>query len=103
MVKDRIEDSLINAFANVNGVCGVYMVPSGDVVDVFTVIDKDDEETYEAIYERERWITRQRSDLHFDFNVIALRDRPIDEVVRPCAPVWQRSGAAHPRPNVTSI
>ena len=103
MVKDRIEDSLVSAFANVNGVCGVYMVPAGDGVEVFTIVDADDEETYEAIYERERSIIRQHSDLHFDFNVIALRGRHIDGLVRSCTPVWQRTGAANPCPNVTSI
>jgi hypothetical protein len=103
MVKDRIEDSLVSAFANVNGVCGVYMVPSGDVVDVFTIIDKDDEETYDAIYERERSIIHEHADLHFDFNVIVLRGRSVDELVGSCAPVWQRTGVANPCPNVTSI
>lgn len=103
MAKDRIEHSLVSAFAGVSGVCGVYMVPSGDVVDVFTIIDVDDEETYEAFYERERSVIRQHSDLHFDFNVIALRGRSVDELVGSCAQVWQRTGAANPCPNVTSI
>lgn len=103
MVKDRIQDSLIGAFADINGVCGVYMVPSGDVVNVFTIIDQDDEETYQAIYERERSLIRQHADLHFDFNVIARRGRSGDELVRSCAPVWQRTGVANPCPNVTNI
>jgi hypothetical protein len=103
MVTDRIEHSLVGAFAGVSGVFSVYVVPSGDVVEVFTIIDEDDEETYEAIYERERSIIRQHPDFHFDFTVIALRGRPIDELVPSCAPVWQRTGAAKPCPNVTSI
>src|ERR1035438_1786299 len=53
MVKSRIEDRLVSAFGDVNGVCGVYMVPSGDAVHVCTIIDEDDEQTYEVIYERE--------------------------------------------------
>ena len=51
MVKDRIAESLVGVFADVNGISGVYMVPSGDVIEVFTVIDEDEEETYEAICE----------------------------------------------------
>jgi hypothetical protein len=103
MMKSRIEDSLAAAFADVNGVCGVYMLPSGDVVSVFTVIDEDDEQTYGAIYERERSIIRQHSDWHFDFNVIARRGRPVDELVGSFAPVWQRTEAANLCPSVTSI
>ena len=103
MVKDRIEESLVGAFAGVSGVCGVYTIASGDVVDVFTVIDEDDEGTYEAIYERERSIIRQHSDLHFDFNVIARRGRSVNELVGSFAPVWQRTEAANLCPNVTSI
>jgi hypothetical protein len=72
MVKDRIAESLVGVFADVNGISGVYMVPSGDVIEVFTVIDEDEEETYEAICERERSIMRLHSTLHFDFNVIQL-------------------------------
>ena len=94
MAKDRIEHSLVSAFAGVSGVCGVYMVPSGDVVDVFTIIDVDDEETS---------VIRQHSDLHSDFNVIALRGRSVDELAGSRAQVWQRTGAANPCPNVTSI
>ncbi|MGA2589443.1 MAG: hypothetical protein ABSH32_05985 [Bryobacteraceae bacterium] len=103
VVKSRIEDSLISAFADVNGVCGVYVVPSSDFVNVFTIIDQDDEQTYAAIYERERSIIRQHSDWHFDFNVITRRGRSVDELVGSAVPVWQRTEAATPCPNVTSI
>ena len=103
MVKSRIEDRLVSAFGDVNGVCGVYMVPSGDAVHVCTIIDEDDEQTYEVIYERERSIIRQQSDWHFDFNVIARRGRPVEELVGSCEPVWQRHEAATLCPNVTSI
>ena len=103
MVKSRIEDSLAGAFADVNGVRGVYMLTSGDVVNVFTIIDEDDEQTYEAIYERERSLIRQHSDWHFDFNVMARRGRSVDELVGSFAPVWQRNEAANLCPNVTSI
>jgi hypothetical protein len=103
MVRSRIEDSLADAFADVNGVRGVYMDPSGDVVSVFTIIDDDDERTYESIYERERSIIRQHADLHFDFNIIARRGRSVDELVGSFAPVWERTEAANLCPNVTSI
>src|ERR1035438_7198495 len=68
MVKSRIGDRLVSAFGDVNGVCGVYMVPSGDAVHVCTIIDEDDEQTYEVIYERERSIIRQQSD--WDTNIL---------------------------------
>src|ERR1017187_19684 len=102
MVKSRIEDRLVSAFGDVNGVCGVYMLPSGDAVHVCTIIDEDDEQTYEVIYERERSIIRQQSDWHFDFNVIARRGRPVEELVGSSEPVWQRHEAATLCPNVTS-
>jgi len=93
---------LADAFAGVNGVREVYMDPSGDVVNVFTIIDDDDERIYESIYDRERSI-RQHADLHFDFNVIARRGRSVEELVGSFAPVWQRTEAANLCPNVTSI
>lgn len=87
MVEHRIEDDVAEAFEGMNRLEGVYVVPSGEILRVFTVIDDDDEATYDLIYDRERSLIRRYGGVHFDFNVIARRGRPIAEIVGSTIPI----------------
>jgi hypothetical protein len=97
-LNDRISD----VFAGIEPVESVYGLISGNSFTVFTVIDVDDEDTYDLIYERERLLIHEFSGVHFDFNVIARRGRPLDSVVGSCSPIWQRSGSPDLCLNVTN-
>jgi len=90
-MSERIEDRLTEALKVINRVEGIYLIPHGETLTVFTIIDNDDEETYDLIYDQERLLIRRFAGVHFDFNVIARRGRPISEIVGASNPIWQRS------------
>ena len=99
----QLDRRIGEAFAQVDHVEGVYAVRSGKNLTLFTVIDEDEEETYDSIYEQERKLIREFGGIRFDFNVIARRGRSIVEIVGGCRPIWQRSESASPCLNVTNI
>ena len=90
---ERIEEELAEAFKLIERVEAIYLVPHGETLTVFTIIDNDDEETYDLIYDRERSLIHNFCGVHFDFNVIARRGRPLSEIVGTNHPVWQRSAS----------
>jgi hypothetical protein len=98
-----IDVNFAETFGGIDRIEGVFVNPIGDVLGVFTVIDEDDEETYDRIYDIERLLIRRFDGIHFDFNVIARRGRSVADIVGSSTPVWRRSGAGEPCLNVTSI
>jgi len=90
-MSEHIEDRLTEAFKAISRVEGIYLIPRGETLAVFTIIDNDDEETYDLIYDQERSLIRSFAGVHFDFNVIARRGRSISEIVGANNPIWQRS------------
>ena len=98
-----IDVNFAETFGGIDRVEGVFVAPSGDVLSVFTVIDDDDEETYDRIYDRERLLIRRFGGIHFDFNVIARRGRSLADIVGCSAPVWRRDETGEPCLNVTNI
>ena len=78
---ERVEDQLAKAFKAIRRVEGIYLIPHGETSTVFTIIDNDDEETYDLIYEQERSLIHSLGGVHFDFNVVARRGRPVSEIV----------------------
>jgi hypothetical protein len=85
-----IEKALAEAFGAINRVESIHLVPHGEILNVFTVIDNDDEETYDLIYDQERSIMHRFSDIHFDFNVVARRGRSASQMGMMDNPIWQR-------------
>jgi hypothetical protein len=89
------------SFADLIEVEKVYVVRSGDIFRVYTIVGDLDEDGYDRIYERERSIMRdyksicpscgQPKPLHFDFNVISRRGRDAEEIVNSLTPAWQRT------------
>jgi hypothetical protein len=102
MAEDRIAHGIAETLRDIERVEGIYLVAQGDVLGVFTIIDDDDEDTYDLIYSRERRLIRRFGGVQFDFNVIARRGRSISEIVGRSAPIWRRSGADHQCLNVPS-
>jgi len=90
MAECHIEHSIANALQQIDRVEGVFALPCGDRLSIFTVISEDDEDTYDQIYDQERLIIRQFEGRQFDFNVIARRGRSVADVVASCTPIWQR-------------
>ncbi len=105
MNRTSIEDLVTKAMGGIAEVESVYLSPSGSTLNVYTVIDLDDDRVRDSIYDQEAYILKSLADseLCFDFNVIARRGRPIGELVGECSPIWQRSGAASACHNLTSI
>ena len=98
-----IEQGIGCSFADVPSVKGVYVLNRADVLNVFTIVDTDDEDAFDAIYDRARLVIGRFPDFHFDFNVIARRGRPIREFLSLGAPVWQRGDSELPCPAENSI
>jgi hypothetical protein len=92
-MSERIEDRLTEAFRAISRVEGIYLIPHGETLTVFTIIDNDDEETYDLIYEKERSLIHNFAGIHFDFNVIARRGRSIPEIIGVKNPIWERSAS----------
>lgn len=86
-----VEETVGRAFVDIPAVKQVHVFLRGEVLNVFTIVETDDEGAFDAIYDRERQIMRRFRDQHFDFNVIARRGRSIPEVLSFGAPAWQRS------------
>jgi hypothetical protein len=94
------EPRIGESFADLIEVEKVYVVRSGDIFRVYTVVGDLDEDGYDRIYERERSIMRdyksvcpscgQPKPLYFDFNVISRRGRDAEEIVNSLTPAWQR-------------
>jgi hypothetical protein len=86
-----IETGIARAFLDIQDVERVYVSHDGDLVVVTTIIDRDDNEaTYDNIYDRERDLIRGHRPLHFDFNIVARRGRPVEDIMGADAPAWQR-------------
>lgn len=90
---ERTEEELAEAFKAIDYVEAIYLVPHGETLTVFTIIDNDNEETYDLIYDQERSLIRNFGGVHFDFNVIARRGRPVSDIVGANKPVRQRSAS----------
>jgi hypothetical protein len=99
----NLEQSVGSVLGQIEQVEGVYISIDGELLNVFTVIGDDDEEAYDRIYDRERVVIHQNPTLHFDFNVIARRGRPVTDILGQYAPIWQRSGTGNPCHSVTNI
>src|SRR5260370_35254063 len=95
MPERRIETALTEALSVINRVESVYLIPRGETLNVFTVIDNDDEETYDLIYNQERSLIQRFGEVCFDFNVIARRGRPLSEIMGAGNPIWRRSEAGN--------
>lgn len=59
----------------------VYATRQGDVMHIYTVVDKFDASVREKIYDREVEIIDEFSYLDFDFNVISRRGRKLSDVL----------------------
>jgi hypothetical protein len=78
-----MDTGIARAFSDIEEVERVYVSHDGDLVVVTSLIDKDDNEaTYNSIYDRERGLIRDHRPLHFDFNVVARRGRPVEDIRR---------------------
>ena len=86
------ESNIGESFADIREVESVYVVRSGDVLRVYTVVDDTDEDGYDRIYAREQSIIRdfKSTSLSFDFNVISRRGRDVSELVNFLTPAWRR-------------
>lgn len=51
-----IEQGIGCSFADVPSVKGVYVLNRADVLNVFTIVDTDDEDAFDAIYDRARLV-----------------------------------------------
>ena len=91
MPERHIEKALAEALSAIERVESVYLAARGETLSVFTVIDDDDEETCDRIYNQERHLLRRFGDVRFDFNVIARRGRLLSEIMGAGNPIWQRS------------
>lgn len=87
----RIEKALAEVFSAIDRVESVYLTTRGEILNVFTVIDNDDEEIYGLIYNRERSLLREFRDVRFDFSVIVRRGHPVCEIMGAANPIWQRT------------
>lgn len=85
-----VEHGIGRSFSDIQAVERVHVIRDGITCTVFTVIDDDDEEAIDRIYNQERFVIHQFPGLHFDFNVIARRGRPLDTILSLAPPVWQR-------------
>ena len=93
MPERPIEKALAEALGAISRVEGVYLISRGDILSVFTLIDNDDEETYDLIYNQERSLIHMFSAVCFDFNAIARRGRPVSEIMGDARPIWQSESA----------
>jgi len=98
-----IEAYIAKAFSDIGGVERVYLDKDGDMVDVLTVIDGDEDEAlYHDIYRREADLMQTLPRVYFNFHVVARRGRPIEELIGRDTPSWQRTNPT-PCHNATSI
>ena len=94
-----LDQEIASAFEEISGVEGVYVFHRGDVLKVFTVVNEDSEQLSDQIYDRELELGRRFSDIRFDFNLVARRNRPIHQLLGPYAPVWERQSCQQ-SPNI---
>jgi hypothetical protein len=83
-----IGDVIGRAFLDLDAVEQVYVYAEGPTLRVFTIVDTDDEDVYDYIYDRERVVMRC-VDAKVHFSVIDRRGRPIQEIVGDQTPIWQ--------------
>lgn len=75
-----VEQDIGQSFAGIEAVEGVHVLRDEGVYTVYTIIDDEDEAAISRIYSHERSVIRRFPELHFDFNVIARRGRPLGAV-----------------------
>lgn len=85
-----LDQEIVSAFEGIPEVESVYVLHRGDVLKVFTIVNDDSEQLSDQIYDRELELGRRRSDIHFDFNLVARRNRPIHQLLGSYTPVWER-------------
>jgi len=91
-----IGETIVNAFAQIPEVEGIYLRQSGSMLRVFTVVDEENDSAFEKIYQKERSLAHSSPDFQFDFNVIARRGRDVQEFVGANVPLWQRQPSDQP-------
>ena len=85
-----VEQVIGESFADIEAVERVHVFCDSGTYSVYTVIDDEDEAAISRIYQCERSVIRRFPELHFDFNVIARRGRPLSSIATFASPVWQR-------------
>ncbi len=85
-----LNQELARAFQNVREVESVYVFQRENVIEVFTVVVDDTAEVSDRIAEVELALGRSLRSVRFDFNTIARRNRPIQEFLGSCTPMWSR-------------
>jgi hypothetical protein len=82
---------VVDALEQVPQVETLYISPDNDgVVHVVTVIDEDDDETYDRIFEQEKRLIRNLSPRQVAFRIVTRRGRPVQELLGSNSPAWQR-------------
>jgi hypothetical protein len=94
--------SVASSFAEIPAVEQVYVNHSGDRCAVITIINNEDDATYNHLYDRERSIIRSHQSLLFDFRIIARRGRPVHEITGGATPAWNRATATSTCHSVTN-
>lgn len=101
---ERVGEVIISTLAAMDGVAGVYCLHGSELCQVFTIIDDiEDEAIYDAIYEQERSLIGLFHGVHFDFNVIPRRGRPMREIVGSDVKIGRRTESSPSCPSATSI
>lgn len=90
MTTASLGQEIASAFEEIPEVESVYVLHRGDALKVFTPVNEDNEQLSDQIYDRELELGRKRSDIHFDFNLVAKRNRPIHQFLGSYTPVWER-------------
>jgi hypothetical protein len=89
MSMTEIEQKIGSSFADISAVERVHVLQDGKCCTVFTIVDDEDEDVLDAIYERERALIHRHAGFSFDFNVVARRGRPLHNILTFSTPGWR--------------
>ncbi len=85
-----LDHEVVSAFKDVNEIESIFVLHRDDTTKVFTVVNENSEEISDKIAKLEVELCRRLDLVNFDFNTIARRNRPIQELLGICDPVWSR-------------
>ena len=84
---------IANTLSAVPEVESIYVLPGACAADVqvLTIVDKEDDQVYALIYEKELQLARELPGVQFDFSVRARQGRPVEHIVGQNHPAWERA------------
>ena len=84
-------DTILEQFSRIPAVSALYLDREGSVLCVTIVVSAFRDEVLDRVFDAEQLVMRDFPHGQFNFNVLFQNGRPLDELIAPAIPFYQRA------------